>query len=312
MKRSAVNLLAIGCIVLGVLGLFVYGVEPLFSHNNTTVKNLPADSEKFLEEQKDSKDNEQLYRYDFTYDFDKSLRNLDINADQGDIEIKWVLDGGNRIEMTGQATAGVIKRIQDADISNGKLSLDYSYERKLWERIQLFDFGNWNQKHTITIHADKDFVLEQFEANVAMGMFYMDGGQFKNMNVDCNMGELTLKNATGERAELDADMGKVVVDNVDAELKVKASMGEIEMKDTRQVVNAKANAGSIYIRQATAHNITAESNMGSVNIDVASEFEGTYDLKVSMGEVKAPESKGKSDQIIKVNADMGSITIRER
>lgn len=304
MKRRTINLFAVGCIVLGIMGLFLFGFKPLgwWSGSEAAV-DLPANTT--------DADEYKLYNYNHSIDIDASLKELILDANLGDMEVNWYFDGEDRIELSGQAIPSVINSIKETTLENGTLNVKYNYKRQLWENIQLFNFNSNNHKHVVDIHVSKEFVLDQLQIDLAMGKLKMNGGNIKQMTADCDMGEISLSNVKGDLVELDAEMGRVHASNVDAPMHIKASMGEVELRDTQQEVHVVANAGSINIRQAKAHNIDAESDMGSVIIHVAPEFEGLYDLRVNLGDINAPQSQNKSDQIIKVRADLGSINIIE-
>lgn len=304
MKRRTINLFAAGCIVLGVIGLFLFGFKPLGwwpeSESAVDMPSNAAEAEDYT-----------LYKYSHSIDIDDSLKDLILDANLGDMEINWFIDGENRIELSGQAIPSVIKNIQEATMQGGTLNIKYNYKRQLWENIQLFNFNSNQHKHVVDIHVSKEYVLDRLNINLAMGKLSMNGGNVKQLTADCDMGEVILGNITAELVELDAAMGSVRTDNIDATVRVKASMGEVDLRNTQQSVDVTANAGSINIQQAKAHNIDAESDMGSVIIKVAPEFQGLYDLRVNLGDIHAPQSKNKSDQIIKVRADLGSINIIE-
>ncbi|MGZ9586988.1 DUF4097 family beta strand repeat-containing protein [Paenibacillus marinisediminis] len=313
MKRTWFNILGVCCILLGITGLFIYGINPLLpsSARGEALEEYNGSTSSNGEISNDERN--QLYRYKNKFEFDnEQLTSLKVNADMGDVNIKWALDNESWIEVKGEATKDVIDRIAQAEIKGGELQLNYNYKRQSWEFIQLFNMGWQHHKHEIVIHADKDFVLKGLEADLAMGSFEIDGGRYDRMKADCDMGQMEVRNIVANYAELDAAMGQVVTDAVDAPLTVKTSMGEVDMRNTLQTIDVSSEAGSVYIEQARAHNITADSSMGSVEIRVAPEFEGSYDLKVELGDITAPESKRKSDQVIKVRSEMGSINIEEQ
>lgn len=89
-------------------------------------------------------------------------------------------------------------------------------------------------------------------------------------------------------------------------------LGQVKLLRTTQSVTAKADAGSIVIDQKEPHPITASSNLGSIKISVSPQFDGVYDLRTNLGDIDAPDSKMKSDMVIRARADLGEITIVEK
>lgn len=304
MKRRTLNLVAVGCIAVGVIGLFLFGFKPMgWWPGSEAAAVMPANAA-HAEEHK-------LYEYHHIIDIDNSLKELNLNAELGDVEVNWHFDGENQIELSGQANPSVIHNIQETIVSNGTLDVNYSGKRQLWENIQLFNFNSNNHKHKVDIHVSQELVLDQLSIDLAMGQLKINDGILRQLEVDSDMGEIALSNVKADLVEMEASMGAIKTTHVDAPMRIKASMGEVNLRDTQQEIKVAADAGSINIVQASSHNIDAASNMGSVTIHVDPEFEGFYDLRASLGDVHAPQAKNKSDQVIKVHADMGSITIME-
>lgn len=96
---------------------------------------------------------------------------------------------------------------------------------------------------------------------------------------------------------------------MDAVIDASSSLGQVKLLRTTQSVTAKADAGSIVIDQKEPHPIKASSNLGSIKISVSPQFEGVYDLRTNLGDIDAPDSKMKSDMVIRARADLGRLPL---
>ncbi|RJG26523.1 DUF4097 family beta strand repeat-containing protein [Paenibacillus thiaminolyticus] len=285
MNKSILNMVGIGCIAAGVLGLFAFGTKTL------TTSQLP--------------------HYEYTIEAGTDLKRLELEGDRGSIQVNWVFDGENKIEINGQAPDKVVSNLSEAKVKNGTLVLDYrTREPEQW--IRLIGVNTQSQKHEITIHATETQVLERLKANVAMGTIHISGGRVDELEANSNLGEVIVKQLQGNRVQLSSDAGSVLAEDVDAVIDASSSLGQVKLLHTIQPVTAKADAGNIVIDQKEPHPITASSNLGSIKISVSPQFDGVYDLRTNLGDIDAPDSKMKSDMVIRARADLGEITIVEK
>nr|WP_275444676.1 DUF4097 family beta strand repeat-containing protein [Paenibacillus sp. ACRRX] len=232
-------------------------------------------------------------------------------ANEGAVDVTWKLDGQNKIELSGQAPEETIKKITHTSVQNQTLELNYKHNDDL-QWIRLMNLGTYDRKHSIVIHASKEFILEQMNGKVSAGTFTMQGGKINDLTVKSELGSVIVKEVQGQQATLSSDAGKVVADNVDAKLDASSAFGTIDLIDTTQPVTVKADAGSIFMEQKLPHSAKVSSNFGSIEIIVSPQYEGSYIASSNFGSVEVPLSKGKSDQVIQVRADAGSINIVEK
>ena len=290
MKRAGINLIAISCILLGIVGIFIFGIGGVSSSGSGASR---------------------LDTYSYSYDIDASLAELGVHADQADVHIRWVWDEQNRIELTGQSTKAVINRLANAGVHNGKLEIDYGYKEKLWEKIKLFDLGGTHHQHELIIHASPDMVLRELDVDIDLGDFTLEGGAYSKVEVDSNMGDMNLQQMKADIVSLNTDAGDILTDQVDAVVQVESSLGEVSLRQTTQSVEVESSMGDVNIGQSHSHNITVDSSMGDVDIKVSPDFEGRYDLKASLGDIRAPGSNMSGNHVIKVNSSAGDIDITQ-
>lgn len=69
--------------------------------------------------------------------------------------------------------------------------------------------------------------------------------------------------------------------------------------------------GDIKVDQGKTSTIDVYANVGDVKIQQATDFKGRIDAVADVGDVRAPYSSGESNDVIKVRADVGDITIKE-
>lgn len=285
MNKTILNMVGIGCIAAGVLGLFTFGTETL------TTSQHP--------------------HYQYTIEAGTELKRVELEGDLGDIQVNWVFDGGDTIEINGQAPDQVISNLGGAEVSNGTLVLDYrSKEPEQW--IRLFGVNSQKQNHDITIHATETQALERLKANLAMGTFKMTGGRVGELEANSNLGEVIVKQFQGKQVKLSSDAGMVLAEDVDAVIEASSSLGQVKLLHTTQSVTTKADAGNVVIVQKEPHPITASSNLGAIQISVSPQFDGVYDLRTNLGDIEAPDSKMKSDMVIRARTDFGKITVVEK
>jgi hypothetical protein len=69
--------------------------------------------------------------------------------------------------------------------------------------------------------------------------------------------------------------------------------------------------GDIKVDQGKTSTIDVYANVGDIKIQQATDFKGRIDAVADLGDVRAPYSSGESNDVIKVRADVGDITIKE-
>lgn len=285
-KRVAINFVAIACIAAGIVGLILFGSNQILGS--------------------------ELSKYEYSIDMGEDLRELEIKEDFGDVEINWVIDNKQMIELKGRAPDEVIKKIGEFEVRNGKLVLNYvNPQDKGWFQIN-FGFQSQSRNHEVIIHATEDMVLDRLASKQSAGAFHMSGGQVKRLEAASSFGGVSVSKLKGDFAKLTSDAGEVKANSVDAEIQAHSSFGSIELLNTRKPLQVHAESGSIEIDQLEPHAIDAKSEFGSIDVRISPEFDGRYDLRTEFGSTEAPESKNRSDMLIKARTEAGSIKIVEK
>ncbi|WP_195574776.1 DUF4097 family beta strand repeat-containing protein [Paenibacillus sp. 1001270B_150601_E10] len=323
MNRLILNMVALVAIVLGGLGLFMFGIDNIVNPSHPTYEKSVGFAAGAANSSGDSSSNGDQagsagsstsgegkdYNHETSF---VELKKLQVKADVGKVKIEWIADGQNRVEWNGKAPQSVIDTISQAEIDhNGTLSLDFSVNRK-WKDTPLLDLGGQNYEHNVIIHAPAGFVLEQLDSRVAAGDLSIDGLQVKQLKAVNNLGQIVVKNVQGEFAELHSDAGDIQAVKLDARLDVSSALGKVKLIDTKQDVEASVTTGDLVVEQETPHSVDAKVTLGNIVVKAANGFDGRVTAHSTLGNVSLPDMDGGGALRIKVRTETGNVTVVQK
>lgn len=274
-----------------------------------------------------SKGTAYVKEWKFTND---ELKNLHLVGSSYSIELEVVpsSDDQNSIKITGNASDTVIQQIEEAAITDHTLNLSLREDTRFFSFMDFTGF----EKQQIVITMSKQASFDLVTTDMSSSSISLTNLKTKTANIDSSSGSIKITNLQADQAEVSSSSGSIRVDGATAsQLTLKSTSGSIKGADITGNTNATASSGSIKIDQLTGDKVNVKTSSGSINIDdlltkaadikassgsvnlaVSKEFGGLYDLSASSGSISAPESKGLTNDLIKVKTSSGSISIREQ
>lgn len=290
---------------------------------------------------------ETAYEKEWTFT-NNELKNLEIESSYS-IDLKVVPSTGdlNSIQISGEASDEVIKRIEETVISNQTLKLN------LEDSIRLFSFMDFSglEKQQIVIKMSEQAIFDSVKTNLSSSSTSLTDLNTKKLDVDSSSGSITISNLQADQADISNSSGSITVTNLQADkaeisntsggvrvndatvaqMTMDTSSGSIKGENIKGNVNAtttsgsikfdelasdqlklKSTSGSIHANHLLTQSADIESTSGSVKLTVPSDFGGFYDLKSSSGSISAPDSERVTNNFIKVKTTSGSISIKEQ
>lgn len=223
---------------------------------------------------------------------DLSAYNVEISPSKNrDITVEY-----SNIERNGE----VISKL-DLKIDNGTLNIKEDTLGKVSSKFK-FPFGaNFFKGHTVKIKVPKE-IAEKF-----------------NLNINLNMGSLTVLNSSLNRSNIDLELGSIeLIESKIKDSKITCNMGSIETRDSQlENTNIKTDMGSIEHKGTLLGDNELSSNMGSIDLKLNQRRETLgISTNVDMGSVELngretnlQDDKSKYNNFLKINANMGSVEI---
>lgn len=193
------------------------------------------------------------------------------------------------------------------DVDLGEVTIaagdDFGVEINSWG--QGYQVEHWYAEGTLHIE-DTDSGIELLPKNFGSNIivYVPEGHWLDSLDVDVDLGSLTLKGLQIREAEIDLDLGSLTGEALTADhFTVDADLGDVSLSgDLGKYVEVSADLGSVHLgltRPAAEYCWKLEADMGSVTVD---------------GKKQAPDDDnevtgGRGDRVIEVDASLGSITL---
>ncbi|WP_145044547.1 DUF4097 family beta strand repeat-containing protein [Paenibacillus xylanexedens] len=290
---------ALLCILIGLVGVSVYGVE---------FGNQREDYSK---------------RWDFKND---ELQRLLIDANlNANIQFIVSPESEGYIEAEGKWDKESIESLENATLSGGTFNL-VKPDRV---RIEFFNFNWSNSKPTLTVAIPDGHTLDEVKLTSSSTDYNLAGLHANTLDITNTSGELRLKDITVPRIELSLTSGDISGSGIEGDMNVKMTSGSFKMdavtgnvtsdltsgdfqiKELAGAANVTFTSGTVRIEQTTVAPIDVSGQSGDITIKAAPEFAGFYDVKVTSGDINIPESPMTSTDVIKARATSGSIKITQ-
>lgn len=165
------------------------------------------------------------------------LQQIVIKADAVDVKVQVVesTDGINKVTLKGKLASNHNDMSMDSIvIKDGKLNLDLtnSSNKKVWS------FLKWNFSDiTLMVAITPDTQVPDLKIDVKVGDITIDQGKSNTIDVNANVGDVKIQQATDFKGSIDAtaDVGDVNVPyergESDDRIKVRADVGDIKIKE---------------------------------------------------------------------------------
>lgn len=276
------TLLGIGLLLIGVIGIMATG----FNFGDE----LPYHEK----------------RWDFSGD---ELKKLFIESRSINLDLKFdpSLDGSGYIEFIGHLEQANYDLLQQATITNGTLHLDF--QQKRIDRFFQMQLGSNERQLTVVLPENHLLELLQVNMNSANGSFKHVHAD--NVDIKTSSGKITITELLANELNVETGSGNIKANNIHAITHAISSSGNITITNISGQGKINSGSGNIEIIQQGTESLDVESSSGNVSITASSQFNGFFDLQSRSGNIKSPESKRQSQDLIKVRSSSGNIRIKE-
>lgn len=214
--------------------------------------------------------------YNETYNI-VEVNSIDVKQDAGDIIFENTEEDNIRVEIYGENTSDF-----EVVFNNNELKIDYTKNNK----GGFLNFG----KVTGDI---KVYVPVTFNGNI----------KIRN-----DAGEVKTKNLQYANIDVDCDAGNVEIREIN-KAKIKCDAGNVKIEKILGKCDIKLNCGNLRIeKMEIKENSTIETDMGNVNIEEIKDVH--VEGHVDMGKCNISNNNMNSNVILKIDSDMGNITVK--
>ncbi|WP_219639169.1 DUF4097 family beta strand repeat-containing protein [Cohnella sp. CFH 77786] len=237
------------------------------------------------------------------------LRELYVQSDyRADVKFAVSENGSNSVHLQGQVADKMIEAVQRTNLSDGKLSLEL--RRPGWN-FGFLDIGSGRAKQEIVVTLAKGTKLENLAIHMDSGSLTLEDAAADAVDITMDSGSVTLKRLSSGKLTLKSDSGSIEGSDIQADTTVKADSGSVKLERATGRMNLQADSGSIKLYKDDTADTEIHADSGSVYVHLPASFAGSFDLKSDSGSVNAPESKGETNDLVKVRADSGSIRVEQ-
>ncbi|MFD0619095.1 DUF4097 family beta strand repeat-containing protein [Paenibacillus sp. GCM10027629] len=303
MIRKFTYFIATCCIVIGVIGLLVYGVK------DPTVKDVA---------------------YTKKWDFKAAeFKNFILNSDYDiDVEFRESPDQSGYVELSGKLPPEKIASLENVEIQRAGLNLDL--ERDSVFQFQVFDFS-FSSDQKLVIALPQGEVLDLMELNSTSSNIDVERARAMSVKVKTTSGDLNVKQLDAEQVKLEATSGnikgqelqgqvelttksgEVRLDQLSGDIVAVVTSGNIDVKDHVGTANLRTTSGNIELTQLQiTPEVSLESTSGNVDLTIPQAFDGVYDVKTNSGEIEIPDTTLTTKDMVKARTSSGNITIDKK
>lgn len=208
----------------------------------------------------------------------EDIDTINISADIADITIK----SGDELKVEYSIPEQLVP---DCNISNGTLDIISSGSNDT--KIDVMKLANDRYNITLTVPADYD--IKSLVLSLNLGDVNVDAVNFENFSLAVDLGDIELRNISGESLEVQCACGDMNVSNANV-----------------TNINCSSDMGDITYSSITCDTCTFISAMGDT------EVEGTMnsvEISSDMGDIDLDTVNDESEIDIDVHTDLGDVTI---
>lgn len=238
--------IAMGCILIGIAGVFYYGID--FENN------LPS------------------YEKKWEYNAGE-LQQLLINSNSNNIEIKFIKSSNqtNYVEVKGNIKEETIDALENIVISNGNLPIDFTSAPNF--NFQFLNFNMLSSRQYITVALADQNILDSLQVSLSSGNVYLYDIEATQVETSLNSGNLSIKGLISERVVLKTGSGNITIiqSNVNT-LDVEAGSGNVTITPASQFsgfYDLQANSGSVRApesKRETTDVIKVRTRSGNIKV----------------------------------------------
>ena len=225
------------------------------------------------------------------------------HPDQGKKAEKVEFSTQEKVELTVPLGEIYVLPSEDENIH-----IDYQTEGTTWSQELVID--KQKEKLVLGFRVKNKAVISK----APYTRLYLPKG-VKSLTLTAHAGEVELRDLKDLLVSVEANMGSVEIKNSHLKGDITLNMGSLELKDvTLENTTTDLNMGSMEGKVKFIGKNSIETNMGSVELELLQDAKEVYlELNASLGSVNAVQGgeKEKAKAELKVNASVGSITIKE-
>lgn len=221
-----------------------------------------------------------------------NIEAIDISVNNAKVEIFSTKDSKISVELSGKVTNNNKKRLSVTENGN-TLSI-----RSVNQTNKLISFNFFSTILKLRVYLPEK-LYESLQIDIDNGSLHAEQFNIKDLYAATKNGSINMDNITADTVKVSSKNGKISLYNVDGE------------------INGKTNNGSIsLITDDLDRSIEFKTNNGSIKIQTKQEpTNAIFDVRVGNGKIKIFGDSnwatvvGNGDNLIKLSADNGSITV---
>lgn len=244
----------------------------------------------------------------------EKFNDVNIDVDFGDIEV--IKSDKYAIEVEYN------KEVEDLTYKVENEKLTVSSNR--WGKMS-FSMGFIDNNTLVKVYIPENVVLNNLDIQNKSGNLIVDNVEVKNSNINCDFGNATINNITGDKINLTGKSGKVNSKNLKLEeLVLYVDFGDVILENINTTTfESNLKSGELDIKKLTANNAKINSDFGDVKgiqlvtngllvraksgeINIDGELKGNNSLDCDFGDITIKTSLPKNEYSYKVDMDFGT------
>jgi DUF4097 and DUF4098 domain-containing protein YvlB len=250
----------------------------------------------------------------------EKFNDVKIDVDFGDIEViksdKYAIE----VEYNEEVEELTYK------VENEKLTVS----NNRWGK-RFFSMGFIDNNTLVKVYIPENVALNNLDIQNKSGNLIVDNIEVKNSNINCDFGNATINNITGDKINLTGKSGKVYTKNLKLEeLVLYVDFGGVISENINTTTfESNLKSGTLDIKTLTANNAKINSDFGDVKgiqlvtngllvraksgeINIDGELKGDNTLDCDFGDITIKTSLPKNEYSYKVDMDFGTNKIDDK
>lgn len=244
----------------------------------------------------------------------EKFNDVSIDVDFGDIELIKSDKYSIEVEYNGEVEEVTYK------VENEKLTVINNRWGKMF-----FNMGFIDNNTLVKVYIPENVVLNNIDIQNKSGNLIIDNIDVKNSNINCDFGNATINNITGDKINLTGKSGEVYAKNLKLkELVLNVDFGDVISENINtNTFESNLKSGTLDIKTLTANNVKISSDFGEVKgtqlvtngllvraksgeINIDGELKGDNILDCDFGDITLKTSLPKNEYSYKVDMDFGT------
>ncbi|MFM1651581.1 DUF4097 family beta strand repeat-containing protein [Brevibacillus sp. B_LB10_24] len=238
------------------------------------------------------------------------LERLEVQGGSTNLNVEFIESQSNQpgyVHVNGTAHKDVAQKIESAEISAHTLSLDLNTNE--WG---FPSFDHSERTLHVTVALPEQEMLDSVHFRLQSGNASYSDVKGRNIQMGASSGNIRFHDIEAQNISMECTSGNIQGSGITGSLQVTSKSGSVTVDELSGNSIVNATSGNVKITQKTAANTDINASSGNVTMTVAKGFAGLYDLRASSGNIKAPDSKGKTQEVVKIRTTSGNITVKEQ